>query len=654
MTDNLNNAQAAAVRHRDGPAIVLAGPGAGKTKTLTQRAAALVRSGIAPEQILLLTFSRASAKEMLHRAKALDPRCEFISGGTFHATASKILNQNTHLFGLDKPFTVLDPEDATQIIKKLVEPIKQGDKRNWPRASTIGKVISFACNTQTPLKEALERKAPDYLEFLPEFERIQRGFVAYKLDRGMLDYDDILQYFAALLENETVGPMIRKRWSHIMVDEYQDTNALQLRIVYGLAGERQNIMIVGDPSQSIYGFRGSAPATMTDFHGRFPDASVIALETNYRSSSEIVDLVNAIDSAMPNDFERTLHSARGSAHERPTIFELEDAVTEAAAIADHILDHKSEGGELSDNAVLVRSMSVARRIEAEFISRRIPYRVVGGIRIDEAAHIKDLLSIARLACNLDHEPAWLRLLERYNRVGPKAASAIADRVMTCAFAQDAVDILNEEAVSRKTEFTGLPAALLCLSNFRPPADMLSSAAAVMGPFWKQVWPDDWDDRRKDIDALLLIAEEHGSLDAFLTAITLDHSLDKKNQDPAEKQDERPVTISTVHGAKGLEWPIVHIPSFTRGHMPSLFANSPEDYQEELRVFYVATSRAVRTLRFYKPSYDGKGAFLSPSDYERLIEPYVDIQRYIPQKATAASSRIDTNVRIDMRSQLLSS
>lgn len=651
---DLNPAQAKAVSHMDGPAIVLAGPGAGKTKTLTKRAAMLVRNGVRPEQILLLTFSRASAKEMLARAKALDSRCEFISGGTFHATATKVINQNLHIFGATKPFTILDPEDATQIVKKVTEPIKADDNRNWPRASTITKIISFAANTQQSVGQAIERKAPDYLDFEDEIIAIQRAFAEYKLNRGMLDYDDILVYFAALLEDDTIGRLIRQQWSHVMVDEYQDTNALQLDIIYGLAGDQQNIFIVGDPSQSVYGFRGSAPSTMTEFAKRFPHAEIIALETNYRSSEEIVTIINAIDRNMKIGFDRTLRSNRGPSGEKPLILEVQDAVAESSAIADHILDHKANGGEISDNAVLVRSMSMARRIEAEFITRRIPYTVVGGIRIDEAAHIKDLLSIARLACNMEHEPAWLRLLHRYPKIGDKAASQITERAVLCSTIEAAVQVLGEEEIARRTKFTGLAFALTALSALRTPAELLANAAAIMDSFWQTVWPDDWADRRKDIDAILLIAAEHHSLDGFLTAVTLDHSLDKKNETNTDKAEENPVTISTVHGAKGLEWPAVHIPSFIRGHMPSIYANGPEDYEEEKRIFYVAVSRAMKSLVLYRPAYDAKGNFTSPSDYERIIQPHVHYDRYAPKTLSPTGGRIDTDHRIDMRARLLKS
>src|SRR3546814_618123 len=533
-----------------------------------------------------------------------------------------------------------------------MEPIKADDNRNWPRASTVAKAISFAANTRLPIGQAIERKCPDYLDFEDEIAAIQTAFTEYKLTRGMLDYDDILIYFAALLEDETIGKLIRQRWSHVMVDEYQDTNAIQLEIVYGLAGEQENIFIVGDPSQSIYGFRGSAPSTMTEFCKRFQRAKIIALETNYRSSQEIVTVINAIDRKMKTGFERTLHSDRGHSGIKPLILEVQDAVAESTAIADHILEHKAQGGELADNAVLVRSMSMARRIKAEFITRRIPYSVVGGIRIDEAAHIKDLLSIARLACNLEHEPAWLRLLHRYPKIGDKAAAQIVERIAKSRSVAEAVQLLGEEEIARKTKFSGLAHALMALSALRTPAEVLANAAALMDPFWKTVWPDDWNDRRKDIDAILLIASEHASLDGILTAVTLDHSLDKKNDANSEKSDEKPVTISTIHGAKGLEWPVVHIPSFIRGHMPSIYANAPEDYEEEKRIFYVAISRSMKHLTFYRPAYDAKGNFTSPSDYEREIQPYVAYDRFMPKIPVSSGGPIQTNHRIDMRAKLL--
>lgn len=645
----LNPAQQKAVAHRKGPCVVLAGPGAGKTAVLTRRAADLVRSGVQPERILLLTFTRNSAREMLARAKALEPACEHISGGTFHSMATRVINRNAHVFGMDKPFTILDPDDCQQIVKKLLEPLKAGDE-NWPRASTVHKVISFATNTRSTVAEAIEQIVPEHMQFADKFQEIRDSYVSYKLDRGMLDYDDCLEYLVELLRDPDLRPMIQGMWDYVMVDEYQDTNAIQLEIVYGLAGDEANVMVVGDPSQSIYGFRGSAPQTMAAFRDRFPASQIITLDTNYRSSAEIVAVVNAIDRAIDTGFQRTLVSGRGSADIRPVLLESPDEAAQASEIAKSILAHKEAGGEISDVAILVRSMSYARRVEVELTSRRIPYKVVGGLRIDEAAHVKDLLCLARLATNVNHEPAWLRLLQRHPKIGEKAAGQISDRLCGLQTADDAPLILQREAAERKTDFAGLPVALRSLLDpNRDPAEALSEAALAMDPFWRTVreWKDDWEDRRRDIDAVILVATEHKTLDSFLTAITLDYSVDQKRMKDGPKEDEQPVTISTVHGAKGLEWPIVHVPSFIRGHMPSIYA---DDQAEEARILYVALSRAMRELVLHRPNFDAKGGFTSASDFERIIRPHLLVERAAPPVVQGRT--FATDKRIDMRSRLL--
>ncbi len=645
----LNDAQAEAVQHRDGPAVVLAGPGAGKTAVLTRRAAELVKSGVQPERILLLTFTRNSAREMLARAKAIEPACEHISGGTFHSVATRVINRNVHVFGMEKPFTILDPEDCKEIIKRLMDPLKVGEE-NWPRASTVHKVISFATNTRSSLDQAVGRIVPEHAALLPQFQEVRDRYVSYKLERGMLDYDDCLEYLVALLEDPEIGPLVKRQFDYIMVDEYQDTNALQLQIVYGLADERENILVVGDPAQAIYSFRGSAPSTMSAFLRRFPSSTVIKLETNYRSSAEIVAMVNSIDTALNVGFTRTLSSGRGISGIRPVLLESTDDASQAQEIAKSILSHKEHGGEISDFAILVRSMSFARRIELELTTKKIPYRVVGGLRIDEAAHVKDLLCLARLSTNLQHEPAWLRLLQRYPKIGPAAAAQITDRLTGLILTEDAPVLLEKEAAARSTDLTSLARALRALIDpNRDPADALADAILIMEPFWKTIkdWKDDWADRRRDLDAVLLVASEHKSMDAFLTAITLDYSVDQKKSKEGGRDEEKPVTISTIHGAKGLEWPVVHIPSFIRGHLPSIYA---EDQEEEARILYVAVSRAMRELVIHKPNFDAKGGFTQASDFERLVRPQALVEKAV--QPTQSGISINTNKRIDMRERLL--
>lgn len=644
----LNAQQMEAVSHMDGPVVVLAGPGAGKTAVLTSRTAHLVRSGVTPERILLLTFTRNSAREMMDRARRMEPACATVSGGTFHSLATKMINRNAHVFGVDK-FTILDPSEGRQIVKKLMEPMRAGQD-NWPTPAAVSKAISLSTNTCCSIDDAIKKVTSRHLHLVEQFREIKDSYISYKLERSMLDYDDCLEYFAVLLEDPDIGPMIREQWDYFMFDEYQDTNALQLRIVYGIAGENANVMVVGDPSQAIYSFRGAAPETMTNFLGRFPQARIIKLETNYRSSQEIVNLVNVADRLTRSGFDRTLKSASGPSGVRPVMVECQDEIAQACEIAKAILAHKANGGEIADVAVLVRSMSFARRIELELTTRKIPYKVTGGLRIDEADHVKDLLSLARVSTNHMHEPAWLRILTRHKRIGDVAAAEIAERISTLGDPGMSAAILEKEAVDRKTSFEGLPDALRHLSDpFRLPVSALSDAVAAMEPFWSELkeWKDNWEDRRRDIDAILHIAAEHRDLDSFLTAITLDYSVDVKKSEDGPKDEEKPCTISTIHGAKGLEWPVVHIPSFIRGHMPSNYA---EDFDEEARILYVALSRPQRELVIHKPLFDQKSGYTTASDYERIVRPHCIVTK--AHQPSSGGVGVNTTKRIDMRAKLL--
>jgi len=648
-TPSFNAQQLAAISHVEGPCVVLAGPGAGKTAVLTHRAAELVRAGAAPERVLLLTFTRQSARQMMARAAAIEPACERLSGGTFHALATRIVNRNSHVFGADRPFTVIDPQDCTEIVKKVMEPLRKGED-NWPPPKTVHKVISYAANTRLTMEDVVSRLCREHGGLVESFLEVRDAYITYKQERRLLDYDDALEYMAALLEDPELGPQIRSQWDFVMIDEYQDTNALQLDIVYGLAGDGGNVMVVGDPSQSIFGFRGSAPATMVEFRDRFESCRVIDLHTNYRSSSEIVDLVNVVDRRLKTGFERTLSSAVGEIGERPTMIEVQDEIAQAKAIADSILSHKANGGEISECAVLVRAMSFARIIEGEFTSRRIPYKVVGGLKIDEAAHVKDLLSFARLATNTRHEPAWLRLLKRYKGVGDVAAGAITDRLVTTQDQEEILDILAEEEESRDLDFVGLVPGLRAMMHpDRDPDVSLAETIRIMEPFWSTMkdWRDDWQERRRDFEAIQIVAAQYRSIEGFLTAITLDRSVDQKKTSDKERQEEDPVTISTIHGAKGLEWHAVHIPSMIRGHMPAGFADDPD---EEMRLLYVALSRAKRELSIYRPQFNRRDEPAAASDFETMLRPRMASRRIA--RKVSEGGQLQTGRRIDMSSRML--
>lgn len=650
ILDGLNPQQSAAVAHRHGPAVVIAGPGAGKTRVLTARSAALLQEGVKPERILLLTFTRAAANTMMARARSADERAEFLTAGTFHSWGIRIINANAHVFGLEKEFTMLDQDDVAELVKRAMEPLKGGEK-NWPRASTVAKMISYSTNTRMPIAEVIERRYPDYAELADEIGEVRDALVEMKIEKGLIDYDDVLTYLAMLLEDDEIGQKIREQYDYVMVDEYQDTNELQLQIVHGLVGDNGNVMIVGDPSQSIYGFRGGAPATMTRFRESYPGTRILPLEINYRSTPEIIELVNAIDGRMDIGFDRTLKAGRSSG-KRPVIVDVTDNSAEAAAIADAILADKANGGEISDHAVLVRSTPSARRIETEFISRNIPHTVKGGVRIDEAAHIKDLLSIGRISVNIGHEPAWLRMLSRFRKIGAKAAESIAARTMTAFTLDEACSILREEGEKRKTELATLAEAIEAVAANQLVAEGLEAAMAVMRPVWASIWDEDWSSRERDLEAVLLIAEEHPTMEGFLTTITLDASMDRDRTGQREKTEEDPVTISTIHSAKGLEWKHVHIPAFVQGGLPSLFAQNEDDHAEELRIAYVAVSRAEKTLSLYRPRFNGQGNFTSPSEYDVLFKPYVDQEARARKVQESSGGRVETSKKIDLKSRML--
>lgn len=649
---SLNHSQQEAVNHRDGPCIVLAGPGAGKTAVLTQRTAQLVDSGVPPERILLLTFTRLAAREMITRAKMLNPQCEKVDGGTFHSLATRIVNQNNHLFGKAKPFTILDVEDNQTIVKQITNEVRgSSSEEEWPSPSVIQRVISFSTNTRSSISDAIYSVSPNYVHLVSQIETIRDKYFDYKISRGLLDYDDCLEYFAALLNDDDIAPMIRAKWDYVLVDEYQDTNQLQLDIVYNLVNDKNsNIMIVGDPGQSIYSFRGSAPETMSGFKTRFPKSKIINLEMNYRSTPEIIDVVNSIDRRLGIGFNRTLQSAQKNGDDLPQFIECGNANSQASEIADNILKCKNSGKhKLSDNAIIVRAMAYARPIEVEFTKRKIPYKIVGGLRIDEAAHVKDLLSIARVSVNPQHEPAWLRILPRIKKLGNKSASEIAELMGNASGIQDVVDILNNYSSKKKFDFKPLIESLkeLDRSDLKP-VEKLEAVVQAMEPNWSTMkeWKDDWKDRRKDLESIISIANEHLTVESFLSTITLDYSVDnKKIHEKEPRHEDDMITITTVHGAKGLEWPRVHIPSFISGHIPSTFTL---DTKEEMRILYVAVSRAKKELFVYKPLFSANGSFSQCSEFEMLVKPHCNVVK-VKKTGNITNDRINTNRKVDMRS-----
>lgn len=655
LLHDLNTDQRAVVTAPAGPMLVVAGAGSGKTTTLVRRVAWLIRSGVPPASILLLTFTRASAANMLKRARALVPEAADVTGGTFHSVANTVLRELHAVFGLPAQFTILDPDDVEQAVKTAMSDQPFPVKGRAPRPSTVAAVLSLRANTRCTVEAAVARRAPDYAGNNAWFEAIGTTYATWKLDRGLLDYDDLLVYLAHALADPDVGAWLRTRWPYVLVDEHQDSNALQLEIVYGLGGPgaSPNVMVVGDPAQAIYGFRGSAPETLMHFRDRWPAARVLPLEVNYRSTQPVLDLVNAVDLAMVPRFERSLRAAgSSSSEERPKLVVCADDRSQSEEVCRQILAGRDAGVELADQAVLVRSMWAARRLEAELIAMRIPYRVVGGLRIDEAAHVKDLLSLARVVDNPLNEPAWARLFGLLPGVGPAAMKKLVAHVRAASEGVSAGDRLEGAPWPRITDPKTLHEALAVLSGHGPVSARLRMAVVAFAPVFEAKYEAEWTDRRRDLDVVAGLADDHETVTSFLAAITIDYGLDARERGgTAPKPEERPLTLSTIHSAKGLEWHTVHLPSFVAGHFPSPYAALPDEVSEELRIFYVATSRARRRLLFYRPVVGDNGFLRAESPFERLVAPFVDRQEPPPPKPKGPPAGL-TGVRLDMRAALL--
>ncbi len=426
----LNPAQYEAVITTEGPVLVIAGAGTGKTQTLVYRVARLVESGVNPQSILLLTFTRKAAQEMLRRAAALiDSRCEKVSGGTFHSFANMILRKFAEKIGYPNNFTILDQSDAEDVIN-LIRTNLGFDKqrKRFPKKQTLYDIISLAINKQTTIEHILSTQYPQFIEFLDDIKLLKDEYEKFKKKNALLDYDDLLLKLKELLEkDEDFRRYIHKNYKYIMVDEYQDTNKLQAEIVKLLGGTSRNIMVVGDDSQSIYSFRGANFKNIINFPQDFPDAKIITIEENYRSTQAILNFTNQIIASMIEKYPKRLYT-RNEFGELPSIIAAQNTTLESKFVVDKILELREEGISLLDIAVLFRSGYISYDLEIELNKAGIPYKKFGGIKFIETAHIKDLISFLRILNNPIDKISWFRVLQLLSGIGPKKARTLTDEI----------------------------------------------------------------------------------------------------------------------------------------------------------------------------------------------------------------------------------
>jgi DNA helicase II / ATP-dependent DNA helicase PcrA len=601
---DLDDAQLGVATHGDAPLIVMAGAGTGKTRALTSRVASLLERGVPAERILLLTFTRRAADDMLARATALigaEPGTRRPRGGTFHAVAHRYISAWAEALGLPEGFSLLDPAEAADVMELLRgQHGLVGTEVRLPRSSTLVEVYSRCVNTQRPLREVLAVDFPWCKPHLEAIADLFRAFTQRKRSSGHLDFDDLLLYWRALLGHDQLGPHLAGGFDHVLVDEYQDVNSLQVEIVNRLRPDGQGLTVVGDDAQAIYGFRGADASHLHDLAVQLPDATVVRLERNFRSAQPVLDLANAV---RPSESENQLrlHSNR-LAGPLPRLVRVHDVPAEARAIADGILDAHERGVPLREQAVLVRAAHHSDLVEVELAVRRVPYRKYGGLRFLEAAHVKDFVTAARLLDNPHDDVAWFRLLRLHHGIGPARARSLVEVLRPMA---DDVLARWPEAVAAAPSRTrsALSSTLNALATARTRNTAGERAEAVLEmlrPLALARYPDAAV-RLEDLDRLVATAATVDDLPSWLAELTLDPPRSTGDLAGPPHLDEDFVVISTIHSAKGLEWANVHVPHLVDGAFPSDMAlTTAAGLAEERRLFYVAVTRARDELNLYSP------------------------------------------------------
>jgi DNA helicase-2/ATP-dependent DNA helicase PcrA len=589
---DLNRQQFEAVTHGEGPLLVVAGAGSGKTRTLIYRVAYLVEKGILPENLLLLTFTRRAAQEMLWRAsQLLDESCRDVTGGTFHAVANLLLRRYGYHLGYAPNFTIIDRSDAEGIINILKSSLSMaGAGKRFPTKRVILNIISKAINRSMELDNLLLDEYIHLEEFLNDINVLRDHYQKFKYEHGLMDYDDLLVNLKLVLnENPQVRKEVSERFQYIMVDEYQDTNAIQADIVRLMASSHNNVMAVGDDSQSIYSFRGADFRNIMDFPRIFPNARVIKLEENYRSTQPILSMTNAIIEQADEKYTKALFT-RVEGGLKPELYNAADAGEEAGYIVRKIKELQKEGLALKDVAVLFRSGFHSYKLEIELASRSIPFEKRGGLKLTESAHIKDILSYFRVLVNEKDYLSWNRILLLLEKIGPKTAQKILKAVR---LSDGPVTALSDYPAAPGWQ-KGLADLAAVLSALRDPVlspvELFELVNEYYRPIFERIYYDDYPKRSRDIEQLKIILEGYDNLAAFVD----DTALDPPESAIVEDASDR-LILSTVHSAKGLEWDTVFIISLAEGKFPVSQALPGEQWEEERRLLYVAATRAKQRL-----------------------------------------------------------
>ena len=632
----LNPQQLAAVTAPPGPALVIAGAGSGKTRTLTYRVAYLLEQGIPAERILLLTFTNKAAGEMMRRiGDLLGHELRSLWGGTFHSIGARILRLHAEAVGYQKDFTILDRDDAQDLIKACVTDAGiETKKTHFPKPAVLNEIFSLVANTHKTTEELVDGQFSYFSEFAEEIAALQKKYVARKRATNAMDFDDLLALWLKLLQdNAEVREQYQRRFQFILVDEYQDTNKLQSDLIDLLAAKHHNVTVVGDDAQSIYAWRGANFANILEFPKRYPGANVFKIETNYRSTPEILNVANAAIAANVNQFAKELAPARKSGV-KPALIACQDAGQQSAFIAQRVLELRDEGMNLNHVAVLYRSHFHALELQLELTRQQIPFSITSGTRFFEQAHIKDATAYLKFVANPRDEISFKRLVQLIPGIAAKGADKLWQSFQiefqtprtnppVAVALQDAIARVPKKAVLNWAQFTATIAQLEDPAVRKSAAKMLRLVMdAGYDDYLKETYAN-YERRLEEIQQLAEFAFQFGSVEEFLTQLALLTNVEAED-DNASKDNEEKLKLSTIHQAKGLEFDAVFVIMLCDGMFPSTRSmESNEGEEEERRLFYVAVTRAKNELYLTYPliraGYGSSGSDMFQSSSRFLSE-----------------------------------
>ncbi|HEY5892600.1 MAG TPA: ATP-dependent helicase [Chthoniobacterales bacterium] len=608
----LNEQQLAAVTAPPGPALVIAGAGSGKTRTLTYRVAYLLDNGVEPSNILLLTFTNKAAREMVGRVSELATGdSSQIWGGTFHSIGNRMLRRSAPLLGFRPGFSIMDRDDQEEMLDAVIGSagVETRDAR-FPKAGVLSEIFSYSLNTGLPLEEVVADKYPYFVGVIPRMEEVWAKYEERKKGANSMDFDDLLAKSLQLLrENPALAEEYQRRFLYILVDEYQDTNHIQAEFIDFLAARHKSVMVVGDDAQSIYSWRGADFRNILEFPKRYPGAKIYKIAINYRSVPEVLEVANAAIAANARQFRKELTSAREVCGVKPAVVPLQDNNQQAAFVAQRVLELNEEGVDFDEIAILYRAHYHSMEVQLEFTRRGIPFQITSGLRFFEQAHVKDVAAFLKFVVNPNDEISFKRMAKLLPGVGAKTADSHWENVRRALEGFPSMtfrEALEACKVSPKTKksWTQLAHTLEELAPGRkplPPSEMIGIVLeAVYDDYMKDKFPN-YEQRREDLNTLISFSRQFGNSEEFLSQLALLSTADSETG-RREATDDEVVTLSSIHQAKGLEWKAVFLIWMADGMFPGTRSlDNPNTLEEERRLFYVGVTRAKDELYMTYPN-----------------------------------------------------